>query len=78
MAPGRDGTDDRNEETALGGADAVEKTSYVTGSGAEPEGKPIAGAATNVPRAGGVSVGAILIGVVALAIALVYAAGLFR
>jgi hypothetical protein len=26
-----------NPETALGGADAVEKTSYVTGSGTDPE-----------------------------------------
>ena len=26
-----------NPETALGGADAVEKTSYVTGKGTEPE-----------------------------------------
>ena len=27
----------RNSETALGGADAVEKTTYVTGEGTEPE-----------------------------------------
>ena len=26
-------------DTALGGADAVDKTTYVTGSGTEPEGK---------------------------------------
>jgi hypothetical protein len=28
---------DRQPDVALGGADAVEKTSYVTGSGTEPE-----------------------------------------
>jgi hypothetical protein len=27
----------RNPETALGGADSVEKTTYVTGAGTEPE-----------------------------------------
>ena len=29
----------KNAETALGGADSVEKTTYVTGSGTTPEGK---------------------------------------
>jgi hypothetical protein len=29
----------QDPESALGGADAVEKTTYVTGKGAEPEGR---------------------------------------
>ena len=33
----------RNPETALGGADAVEKTTYVTGQGTEPEARHQAG-----------------------------------
>lgn len=38
--PPRDVPDDKNRqptEAALGGADAVDKTTYVTGSGTEPE-----------------------------------------
>ena len=42
----------RNSETALGGADAVEKTTYVVGQGTDPAGK--AGESVNAhPRAGG-------------------------
>jgi hypothetical protein len=34
----------KNPETALGGADAVEKTTYVTGKGTDPSAQPPAGA----------------------------------
>jgi hypothetical protein len=41
-------------EAALGGADAVEKTTYVTGSGAEPEThKEGEGVTARVPAGGG-------------------------
>ena len=41
-----------NSETALGGADAVEKTTYVVGKGTEPSGKAD-GSSNAHPRAGG-------------------------
>ncbi len=67
-----------NSEAALGGADNIEKTTWVTGSGTEPEGKPIAGVTAQVPSGGGVNVGAWAVGAVALVIAVIYAAGIFR
>jgi hypothetical protein len=42
-----------NPETALGGADAVEKTTFVIGRGGEPEGRTAEGAPTARVRAGG-------------------------
>ena len=66
-----------NSEAALGGADSVEKTTWVPGSGTEPEGKPIAGVTAQVPSGGGVNVGAWLVAAIALVIAIIYAAGIF-
>jgi len=68
-----------NPEAALGGADDVEKTTYVTGSGTEPEwqrrkGEP----AAQVRSGGGPNLLAWIVGVIAALFALVYAAGLFR
>ncbi|MEO6526910.1 MAG: hypothetical protein ABIP93_09825 [Gemmatimonadaceae bacterium] len=41
-----------NPEVALGGADAVEKTTFVSGRGAEPEGRPARGGPTTRAPAG--------------------------
>ena len=56
-------------ETALGGADSVQKTSYVTGEGTEPEG---------ASRGGVINGAAWVIGLVAALLALVYAFGIGR
>ena len=70
----------QHPETALGGADAVEKTSYVIGSGTTPEGKtpPIAGVTARTPSGGGINVLAWAIGGVAALIGLVYVLGIIR
>jgi hypothetical protein len=64
-------------EAQLGGADAVEKTTYVVGEGAEPDtrtrGDYIARGA-----AGGTNLAVWIIGGLAALIALVYAIGIFR
>ncbi|HET7456548.1 MAG TPA: hypothetical protein VFJ74_02770 [Gemmatimonadaceae bacterium] len=65
-------------ETALGGADSVQKTSYVTGEGTEPEGAPRAGVVARTTSGGGINVAAWVIGLVAALIALIYAFGIFR
>ena len=71
--------DYRNSETALGGADAVEKTSYVVGSGTTPEGKPpIAGVTARTPSGGGVNVLAWAVGAIALLVGVVYLLGVLR
>ena len=43
----------RNPETALGGADAVEKTTYVTGSGTDPDARKGSGPGARVSAGGG-------------------------
>jgi hypothetical protein len=64
-------------EVQLGGADAVEKTTYVVGEGTEPaaqsHGRYIARNA-----AGGMNLGVWIVGGLAALIALVYAIGIFR
>jgi len=76
----RDVRPDRYEdpETALGGADSVQKTSYVVGEGTEPSGAPRASVIARTSAGGGVNIGAWLIGLIALAIALVYGFGILR
>ena len=84
----RGGADDSSEnvrpesydyaETALGGADSVQKTSYVTGQGTEPEGAPRAGVVARTATGGGINVGAWVVALIAGAIALVYGFGIFR
>ena len=62
-----------NPEAALGGADAVEKTTYVTGKGTDPEAMTPKGAPTaRVPSGAGNSTTWILIGALLLAAVLVY------
>jgi hypothetical protein len=69
----------RNSETALGGADAVEKTSYVVGEGTEPEGRPDAGAPAARVRAGaGQGATWAIIAFLVIAAALVYLLGFGR
>ena len=70
----------RNEyaETALGGADSVEKTSYVTGEGTEPSGAPRASVVARTSTGGGINLAAWVIGAIALLIAVIYMLGIFR
>ena len=82
MPPSEPGKPDprqyRDPEAALGGADAVEKTTYVVGKGTEPEatnaGKPIA--TVSAGRGFG-PIGWIVVVLVVLAVA-AYALGFFR
>ncbi|MFN2566269.1 MAG: hypothetical protein ABR499_14830 [Gemmatimonadaceae bacterium] len=63
-------------EAQLGGADAVEDTTYVVGEGTEPHARPrdqyIARDAS-----GGMNLGVWIVGAIAVFIALVYAIGIF-
>jgi hypothetical protein len=69
----------RNPETALGGADAVEKTTYVTGKGTEPEARQDANAPTaRVPSGSGHGATWAIIGFLAVAAVLVYLLGFGR
>ena len=69
----------RNPETALGGADAVEKTTYVTGQGGEPETQHKEGTPTvRVPSGSGHGATWAIIGFLALAAVLVYLLGFGR
>jgi hypothetical protein len=67
-----------NPEAALGGADAVEKTTYVTGSGTEPEGRKAAGTSAPVSAGGGKSATWVVIGALMIAAVLVYVLGFGR
>ncbi|GAC1515494.1 MAG: hypothetical protein NVS1B4_06170 [Gemmatimonadaceae bacterium] len=75
-----EGLDDRNRESALGGADAVEKTTGVTGRGTDPE--AIAtdrdAPSARVSSGGGFGVGTWVVVAAVLLAALVYAGGAFR
>ena len=75
---GSDPMKDRLPEADLGGADAVEKTTYGVGDGTEPESRPSGRyTARDTGRpGGGVALWAIVS--VAALIALVYAIGIFR
>jgi hypothetical protein len=67
-----------NPEVALGGADAVEKTTYVTGTGTEPEALKRPGAPVARVSAGGIgATGAIIIFLLVAAV-LVYLMGFAR
>ncbi len=63
-------------EAQLGGADAIEKTTYVVGEGSEPANRP-SGDVVARGAAGGTNVGVWIIGGIAALIALVYAIGIF-
>ncbi len=66
------------EDGGIGDADNVQKTTWVPGSGTDPGEKPIAGVTARVPSGSGINIGAWAVGIIALVIALVYAAGIFR
>ena len=65
-------------EAALGGADAVEKTSYVTGRGTDPNAHTIAGVSARTSSGGGVNLLGWAVGAVAVVIGLVYVLGMMR
>jgi hypothetical protein len=68
----------RDAEAQLGGADAVEKTTYVEGRGTSPEARTPRGDATaNVPSRGVSAVVWLIVIVVAL-LAVAYLGGMFR
>ena len=69
----------RNPETALGGADAVEKTTYVTGKGTEPSGsQPPGSPAARVGAGAGQGATWAVIGFLVIAAVLVYLLGFGR
>lgn len=68
----------KNPGTALGGADAVEKTTWVTGSGTEPETIRPAGVAAKVPAGGGQNATWVIIGLLFVGAVLVYVLGFGR
>jgi len=66
-----------DSETALGGADAVEKTTYVVSEGTNPETLSPHGRPPSVGRSGMTLAGWIAV-VIALLIGIAYAIGIFR
>jgi hypothetical protein len=69
----------RHPEAQLGGADAVEKTTYVTGRGAEPEARsPIGVPTAQTPSGSGRNPAMWIVVAVVLLVIVVYASGLFR
>lgn len=69
---------DRLPEADLGGADAVEGTTYVVGDGTEPEGRPDGAYVARDAAANGRNLALWAVVGVAALIALVYAIGIFR
>lgn len=67
-----------NAEVALGGADAVPTTSYVTGEGTEPERRKTAREPAARVSAGGMGIAGWIAIAVVVAIALFFGASLFR
>ena len=69
----------RNPETALGGADAVEKTTYVTGRGTEPSAsQPPGSPAARVGAGAGQGATWAIVGFLVVAAVLVYLLGFGR
>lgn len=66
-----------DSETALGGADAVEKTTYVVGDGTSPESRTPTDGPPSVGRSGSSVIAWIAIAV-ALLVAIVYVLGMLR
>ena len=64
-------------EAQLGGADAVEKTTYVVGEGTDPDARPRSAYVAR-DAGGGANLGVWIVGGLAVLIALVYAIGIFR
>ena len=71
--------DARQNRGGTGGADSVQKTTALTGgAGTDPDRDQDQSLIARVPSGSGPNLGAWAIGAVALVIALVYAAGVFR
>jgi hypothetical protein len=62
----------------IGGADNVQKTTYVTGQGTDPSAQDTGNPIAQVPSGSGINVGAWIIGAVAVVIALIYGFGILR
>jgi hypothetical protein len=67
----------RDSEAELGGADAVEKTTYVVGKGTDPRAMKGDGPSATV-RSSAPRLVAIVIGVLVVLVALAYLIGIFR
>ncbi|HEX5581730.1 MAG TPA: hypothetical protein VFX39_09150 [Gemmatimonadaceae bacterium] len=63
-------------EVGSGGADTVQKTTYVVGQGTDPDAPDPRGPSSNVATGGGVNLGVWIVAAVAVLIALVYGLGL--
>lgn len=68
----------RDSERDLGGADAVEKTTYVVGEGTDPAGRPAGRYVAGDAARSGSSVALWVVTGVAALIALVYVIGIVR
>lgn len=67
----------RDAEAQLGGADAVEKTTYVVGEGTDPNTRKGAGPSATVPSYAP-RVVAVVVGLLVVLVALAYLIGIFR
>ena len=68
----------RDPEAQLGGADAVEKTTYVTGRGTSPEGSPAPGTPIARTPSRGVAAAVWIVVIVVALLAVAYIGGVFR
>jgi len=68
----------RTGEPVIGDADNVQKTTWVVGQGTNPDAPDPRSVAARVPTGRGINVGAVVVAVIAVLIALVYAVGIFR
>jgi hypothetical protein len=64
-------------ELQLGGADAVEKTTYVVGKGTDPNARKGEGASATVPGRGAPVIVLAIVGVLVLLVAIAYFIGIF-
>jgi hypothetical protein len=67
----------RDPEAQLGGADAVEKTTYVVGEGTDPNARKGAGPSATV-RSSAPRIVAIVVAVLVMLVAIAYLIGIFR
>ena len=67
----------RDPEAQLGGADAVEKTTYVVGEGTDPNARKGEGPSATVPSTAP-RVVAVLVAIIVLLVAIAYLIGIFR
>jgi hypothetical protein len=68
----------RDAEPQLGGADAVEKTTYVVGEGTDPTSRKGEGPAATVPSRGAPTMLVAIVVVLAVLVALAYLVGIMR